>query len=176
MFDSIPNTIEVPLTKDQVALIDECDRDLLIYKWCATSSKSRVDGKKYIATRNIHTRKEVKKQTTIIMHRVILERVLGRSLLPTERVDHENTNPLDNRRCNLRLATPSQNGANRGKPISNTSNFKGVTKRKNYDRWHAQIGFKNKRYHLGDYDTPEKAYEAYCKAAIEMYGEFVRLD
>ena len=85
-------------------------------------------------------------------------------------VDHWDENTLNNRLDNLRVSTKSQNGANRGKTAANTSGFKGVTKYGN--RWRAQITFQQKVMHLGIFDTPEEAHEAYLKKAKELFGRF----
>lgn len=104
------------------------------------------------------------------LHRMILSRKLERDLLPTEFVDHINGNGLDNRRENLRVATPSQNQHNSRKPKNNTSGYKGVYKRGN--KWCAAIAINYKTIFLGYHDTAELAHEAYCKAAIKYHGEF----
>lgn len=68
----------------------------------------------------------------VLMHRLIL-------LAPdTSTVDHANGNTLDNRRENLRLATQSQQNANRPK-ITGKSRFKGVYRRSDKHKWCAQI-------------------------------------
>lgn len=89
---------------------------------------------------------------------------------PTTNVDHINGIKCDNRWCNLRLATKSQNGMNRGVQSNNTSGFKGVSRNRN--RWSASIHIAGRKRHLGTYDTPEEAYAVYCKTASELHGEF----
>lgn len=93
-------------------------------------------------------------------------------------VDHINRNTLDNRKSNLRLATRSQNMANR---ISRTgsSKYKGVHWRPNISKWRAQIrmGEKgDKQLMLGYFDTEEEAALAYNAAALEKWGEYAFLN
>jgi hypothetical protein len=95
---------------------------------------------------------------------------------PVALIDHINMVPDDNRFCNLREATKSQNGWNTGKRSDNTSGFKGVTWAKNVRRWMAQIQVHGKNKHLGTFDTPEQAHAAYAAAAKEFHGEFARVD
>ena len=59
--------------------------------------------------------------------------------LPKRGLDHANGDGLDNRWCNLRLATYGQNSANAGKRSNNTSGRKGVTWSKRAGKWEAQI-------------------------------------
>lgn len=101
--------------------------------------------------------------------------ILGMDETDTRKSDHENCNTLDNRRRNLRIATNSQNGANRERLSNNTSGYKGVSWDKRRRKWHAYIYFNKKQIHLGFFDTAEQAYEAYCAAAIRLHGEFARL-
>jgi len=86
-------------------------------------------------------------------------------------IDHINGNRDDNRIDNLRLATPSQNGANKRKPESNTSGRKGVTIAEN-GKFVASIRCLGKDYHLGTFGTLEDASEAYLAAAKKLFGEF----
>lgn len=113
-----------------------------------------------------------KKYGTLLMHRVILSRKLERELLKGEQVDHIDGNPLNNTRPNLRVATNVQNNANKGKTKRNTSGYKGVSFEKSRNKWQAEIMVDGRRIHLGRYDTPELAYEAYCEAALEYNREF----
>lgn len=87
-------------------------------------------------------------------------------------IDHINNNPLDNRICNLREATTSQNGMNRGKPKNNTSGLKGVSWSLKSAKWRSKISCDGKLHLLGLFDTPEEAHKAYCKKAKELHGEF----
>lgn len=122
-----------------------------------------------------------KKQETFRMHRQILARHLGRSLLPTDLVEHRDQNKLNNGRANLRLGNKSLNSANRGAPRSNTSGYKGVTKMyaykngKRYDRrkpWTAQIKNNYVHYNLGYFATKEEAAQAYDVEARRLFGVF----
>lgn len=87
-------------------------------------------------------------------------------------IDHINHDTLDNRRENLRPCTVSQNGANQGVRVNNTSGFKGVSLFKRDQVWQAYINMFGKRRHLGYYATPIEAALAYDRAALEYHGEF----
>lgn len=111
------------------------------------------------------------------LHSLVLERMIGRSLVKGEECDHiVNTNTLDNRRSNLRLATSSQNSANTARHCDNKSGYKGVYFEQKTGRWKAQICIRGKQTHLGRFDTPEHAHEAYKQAASEVFGEFARYE
>lgn len=58
---------------------------------------------------------------------------------PKEHIDHINGNPSDNRFCNLREATRSQNMHNQGVCSNNTSGYKGVCWHKSNQKWEACI-------------------------------------
>lgn len=84
-------------------------------------------------------------------------------------VDHINRDRLDNRLENLRLATPGQNNYNRC--ITKGRKTKGTTFYKRVGLWMGSIHFKNRKYHLGYFDTELAAAVAYDLNAIELYGE-----
>lgn len=93
---------------------------------------------------------------------------------PIQSIDHINGINHDNRICNLRLADKFENAANRDVMKNNTSGFKGVTKSR--DKWKAQINYKNIKYNLGIFETPELASIAYENKAKELHGKFYYKD
>ncbi len=91
-------------------------------------------------------------------------------------VDHINGNRLDNRKCNLRLATRSQNLQNSRKRTGCSSRFKGVNWLGQNKRWRARIKVFGKEIALGCFISELEAAEAYNKAAKEHFGDFAKLN
>lgn len=168
---STPETITIQLTKGQVTIISAIDADLAQHKWYALYQRGYSGGGSYTARRHVSGVANPKKRLQS-MHVIIMERILGRELVKGECVDHINGNPLHNTRENLRIASPGQNRRNSTRPSSNTSGFKGVDFVKKKGAWRARVMVNGKRKDLGVYSTPEAAYQAYCKAAKELHGEF----
>ena len=94
---------------------------------------------------------------------------------PKDQIDHVNGDRSDNRFCNLREATNSQNQANRRCEATSTSGVKGVSWDRRCRRWQAQISINGKPKHLGGFTSKEEAARAYAAAAIALRGEFARL-
>lgn len=164
-------TVEIQLTKGYVAVVDDEDGDLAELNWQAFAAKNQTVP---YAIRYVRTEQTKSKQTTTFMHRTILSRMLGRDLLRKEQVDHANGNGMDNRRINLRIATPSQNGSNRKVSVRNKSGRKGVYWNKDMRKWHVQIRVQGERIHIGCFTDLEEAAMAYREAAIKYFGEFAR--
>lgn len=78
-----------------------------------------------------------------------------------KQVDHENGNMLDNRKSNLRVATPKMNSHNNRKA-------KGYYWNKKANRWHAQIAVNGKNKHIGMFKIESEARAAYL-AAKKIY-------
>lgn len=151
---------EITLSQDKVALVDDEDFEYLSqWKWSAYKAKNN----KFYAHRKEFGNK------TVIMHRLIMK-AKGREV----QIDHINNNGLDNRRCNLRLATNSQNGFNKKVRRDSGTGIKGAfyvgqNREKPYV---ARITINGKRKHLGYFYTAQQAGEAYKNAARELQGEF----
>ena len=75
-------------------------------------------------------------------------------------VDHINGNTMDNRKRNLRICSQSENVLNKSFMSNNTSNFIGVSYRKDRDRYDPEIRKNNIRCHLGyTIDIKEAVYK-----------------
>ena len=86
----------------------------------------------------------------------------------SKEVDHINRNPLDNRRCNLRVCSKQENMMNKDKTKKNTSGFKCVHWRHDVAKYCALFRYKKTKYYAGTYDDPKEAYEAYMKKLKEV--------
>lgn len=107
----------------------------------------------------------------IYMHRLLLGAPKGRQ------VDHCDGDGLNNQRSNLRLATRSQNHANRGpdrRLRGKSSKYKGVYWSKTRSTWAAGIHLNGKSYFLGHHPTEEAAAAAYDRAAVDAWAEFAK--
>ncbi len=89
-----------------------------------------------------------------------------------EYVDHINGDTRDNRRSNLRIALCVDNQRNMRIPKHNTSGFKGVSFVTAKNRYKAQISINDKTKHIGYFDNPEDAAQAYDTAVRFLFGEF----
>ena len=88
---------------------------------------------------------------------------------PLLNIDHINGNKRDNRIANLREATVSENGQNRGKQANNKSGYKGVYWSNKANRWVASIRKNNKTIYIGSFLDPKKAYDAYIQHAKKIH-------
>ena len=155
-------TRQILLTQGQIALIDDQDYELVSrYRWYAKWDKSTQG---FYAIRNTPTVNG--KRTTVRMH----------TFLMGGATDHVNHDTLDNRRRNLRLATKSQNGANRRINRNNSSGYRGVHWDRRNKRWRASISHDGHRRSLGYFDDLKNAAQAYDNAARVLFGEFAYLN
>ncbi|MBW4457406.1 MAG: HNH endonuclease [Nostoc indistinguendum CM1-VF10] len=144
----------------RVAFYSEEDQDLIEHlRW-------RIDADGFM--RRNSTRDMFGKQQTIFFHHVVAQRMgLDTKLI----IIHINGIKGDNRRSNLRSATKQQVQMSRGKHYNNKSGFKGVVK-KSSKKFRAQTTINKKTITIGDFDSPEEAYRAYCDYVRPIHGEF----
>lgn len=104
----------------------------------------------------------------IMLHRFIMD------AKSDEIVDHIHgvDSKLDNRICNLRIATKGQNNMNTSTRSNNKSGVTGVWWRDNNSKWEARIGVEGKPIFLGYYDNFEDAVKARKDAENKYYGEY----
>lgn len=104
-----------------------------------------------------------------LAHRLIWKIVTGDDPLP--QVDHINGVRTDNRWGNLRLATQSQNFANRR---SMAGRLKGAIREPRTGKWYSRVQCGGRQIHLGTFETEWAAHQAYCSASAAVFGEFAR--
>lgn len=92
--------------------------------------------------------------------------------MPDSEIDHINGIRDDNRWCNLRLATSSQNGMNTALSSVNTSGVKGVSWDKRNKKWCATIKIDRRTIWLGRHLSIESAKKAIARARKRIHGEF----
>lgn len=154
---------KIPLSKGMNAIVDDEDfARISKHKWHVQS-----DTMLYAVRKG--PRDEHGKRIRYQMHREII------SAPPGIFVDHISGNPLDNRRCNLRLATTQQNAFNQkvGR-VNNTTGAKGVYLCRSSNRYYAQICVNGRGKHLGFFDSIQSASAAYDVAARRAFGEFAK--
>jgi len=163
---------EIPLSQGKVALVDECDYERINkHRWYA--KENRKSGTFY-AFRNIPVGEPGSlKQRSVSMHR----EVMGLEFGDPREVDHrEQSQTLDNRRSNLRVATHSQNQGNQRINKTNSSGFKGVYWYQKSRKWGSVIVKDGKRLYLGYHSLKEDAARAYDRGALKHFGEFAHLN
>ena len=137
------------------AIIDKKNIEkVMTYKWRLLSGKGYV-----VATH---------KNKPLLLHRFIM------GTPPNMLTDHINMDKLDNRECNLRICNDSGNMQNRDELITNKSGFKGVYYHKQTGKWASSITSKGIKKHIGLFDTPKEAAQAYNNIAIKLHGEYAR--
>jgi len=156
----------IPLTQGKYAIVDPDDyRHLSKHKWYATNRHGNCHYAVRMVTKN-------GKKGRIHMHREVIK--APDNLL----VDHINHNKLDNRKVNLRPATPSQNIQNRAKYAIRTSSskYKGVSWKRDKRFWQARICINGKSIQLGCFRSEVRAAKAYDRAAMRYHCEFAVLN
>ena len=148
-------SFQIHITQGYIAVVSDEDKDLAQYRWYY------VHGHVACSTGN-------PRRKTIVLHRVILERILGRQLNKAERCYHVDGNSLNNQRHNLALGRTPTNMEKLY--ANNTSGYRGVQFDKRTGRWRAFINVRGKRISLGYYDSPGSAALAYNAAAKQYFG------
>jgi hypothetical protein len=150
----------VPLTRGKFAIVDAEDYDRVMrHSWCAWETGGSIYPQSRIAMKIVY------------LHRFILNAPSG------VLVDHKNHDTLDNRRCNIRLASRKDNQRNQLLSRRNTSGFKGVSFAKLRAKpWRATVSVDNKSKTLGWFAKAEEAAHCYDEFVKVCFGEFALLN
>jgi len=175
-----PEPVEIELDKSGLfAWVSEEDRELLKFNWKAKQSGTKkfphyyAFRKEYIGGHGIE----------YYLHTEVWERMMGARLPKDFLVDHINGDKLDDRRSNLRLATRTDNEANKPKRRTQSggapsSQYKGVSfvPGGREKCWRVTLTYEHKQIRLGAYTTEKEAAEVYNEAAVHYFGEFAYLN
>jgi hypothetical protein len=124
------------------------------YKWnCNKSSKFHVS--------------TITKDGNLMLHRLIMN-CTDDSLV----VDHINHNPLDNRKCNLRICTNEENRKNNSLYNTNTTGIIGIYYIKKRNIWQSSITVNTKLLLLGEFNNKEDAIRERLKGEVYYMKEF----
>jgi hypothetical protein len=120
----------IPLSKGQFAKVDDEDfEELSQYNWSMS---------------NGYARRRIKNKENLPYEHIVMEKqIIKTGYIPHVKViDHINGDPLDNRRSNLRLVSPSVNSLNRKHKPNPKSGYPGVKWNPVDKSWQALIKFK----------------------------------
>lgn len=135
-----------------VVIVDDCCKSL-DFHWCATSN-GYVVGYPYGNGEKAY------------LHKYIA------GADKDQMVDHINGDKNDNRRCNLRFVTKTQNNWNSAVSKRSSTGVKGVSYNSKNKNYRAKIYFKGKRYEIGSFSTLDEAAKARADVAIKLQGEY----
>lgn len=113
------------------------------------------------------------KGTMVRLHRLVMD--LENTSTPTiDHKTHDKTHEpkYDNRKCNLRIVTQSQNGMNKHIQSNNTSGTPGVWWDKSVCLWKAAIKINGKRKYLGSSSDIEVCKNLRKEAEEKYFGEY----
>lgn len=167
-------THKLQLTDGSFAQIDEIDLETVhtVEFSAGLSWTGRICDRRWRISRKSHTdyvTAMLKSTIELRLHRVIMDAKLGQD------IDHIDNDGRNNTRANLRLATKTQNNANR-RIATGRDGFKGVCLHRNSGKFEAYIRIDGKKHHLGLHETAEIAAHVYDAAALKAWGEFAKLN
>jgi hypothetical protein len=142
--DLFPGYLEV--------LVDADDMDRLsAFRWHIVRSK-RESGLRVMNTRGR------------FLHTVVMSTPKGAV------VDHRFHQTLDNRKCQLRIATVRENNINRRPRVSKSVKYKGIQQSKKTGKWFVHAGPRGARVFISGFDSEIEAARAYNELARRLYG------
>ena len=133
------------------------DRNTIRRKYVAGSSKGAKDGYRQVRI----------KGKKYLEHRIIMMLCFGH-IPENAEIDHINHVRNDNRLCNLRFVTRSENRRNQSVNSKNTTGVTGVCFYKRLQKYIARIRVNREFIHLGTFETLEEAAAARAEANVKF--------
>jgi len=148
-------TLGVTLTQGYTAIVDADDRSRIEgYNWTVRLDSNGV----------AYAMRRSKAEGTVYLHRSLMDLERGD---PTE-VDHLNSDTLDCRRSNMRLATRTENARHIRSHRGSSSAYVGVSWHRASRSWRVNVGSQL----IGHYGTEVEAARARDAAARDLFGEW----
>jgi hypothetical protein len=151
-------TTQLPIGKSGqhgFTLVDDEDADIVGSRTISRTTVGKGKGKNYCIISSYYS-----KGKNTYLHRLIMERVVGRPLLKKEVVDHRDGNGFNNQRSNLRVTTQRKNCQNRIEHREDGNKQAG--------KWMAYINVDGKQKYLGLFPTELEAHQAYQDALASL--------
>lgn len=106
----------------------------------------------------------------------IKQEYMHQFIMGEKMIDHADGCGLNCWRSNMRKCNNSQNGMNRRPNKNCSSKYKGVYFEKNRNKWKSRIKLNGNLIFLGHFGNEMDAAKTYDKKAVELFGEFARLN
>jgi hypothetical protein len=159
IIDRINGLILIPLCDKTKNIVDYTVTNLDYYDKISEHSLYRnlhKNGKKYARTR------------TTSMHEIIF----GRKASKGHKIDHKNSNGMDNRIENLREVTDLENGSN----INTYDKLIGICWRVKHNKWEASIKLNRKNHFLGLFKDKIEAAKQYDRFSVHLFPNTKQLN
>lgn len=161
---------KIALTKGYYAVVDDIDYEKVsAHKWSA-----QVMRKKDGSVRTVYAVRGAKNDRGL-WRLQLLHRFISGAISPMC-VDHIDGDGLNNIRSNLRICTQAENAMNVRPVHGASSKYKGVSRIKSSGRWRAYIKKHGKHMFIGSFGSEREAAFAYNAKAIEMFGQYAKLN
>jgi hypothetical protein len=169
------DVVRIALTQGFEAMVDAdiLERELSVELPARLNWTGRICDVKWFAAVKPHTVYAVATlggYVQLRLHRVVLQ------AKREQIVDHRDGNGLNNLRSNLRFTEAAGNSHNRCRNVGSTTGYKGVSFNRLCSKFEVSIRFNRKKIHLGMYKTAEEAARVYDAKAVELFGEFAKVN
>ena len=157
------------ITQEELQALLHYDADTGVFTWKQTKGPRAVKGDVAGTDFKGYVRIKINSEK-YLAHRLAWLYVYGD--FPEGMLDHINQNKSDNRICNLRKASRSENLFNKGKTKANTSGVKNVSWCKRHKVYLARLSVNNRKIYLGRFKTISEAEAVLTANRQKYHGEF----